>query len=283
MQNTLKTTVLLAMLTALFLAVGALLGGRAGMSLALIMAMVMNLGAYFFSDKIVLSMYKAQEIDQRDQTGLYQVVRELAKRGQMPMPRVYIIPDETPNAFATGRNPAHASVAATRGILNLLTLEELTGVMAHELSHVYHRDTLIGAVAATFAGAISYLANMAMWASMFGGNDRQGRGAIGVLASILTMILAPMAAALVQMAISRSREFAADAGGAKLCGQPQWLASALEKIHAASQRMVSPLAETHPATAHLFIINPLTGKQMASLFSTHPPVEERVRRLRAMG
>lgn len=283
MNNTLKTTLLLAFLTALLLAAGALLGGRAGLTFAFMLAAIMNLSAYWFSDKIVLALYRAREIDARDGTGLYHIVRELAKRADMPMPRVYIIDDNAPNAFATGRNPQHASVAATSGILKLLTLEELTGVMAHELSHVRHRDTLIGAMAATIAGAISTLANMAMWASMVGGGDRrQGNGVLAAAAAVLTMIFAPMAAALIQMAISRSREFAADAGGAQLCGEPMWLASALEKIHRASQRIISPLAESHPATAHLFIINPLHGQQLTRLFTTHPPVEERIRRLREM-
>jgi len=281
MGNLVKTGVLLAALTVLLVLIGGALGGQHGMLLAFVMAMVMNLGSYWFSDKIVLSMYGAKPVDEAQAPGLYRIVRTLATRAGIPMPKVYIMPEETPNAFATGRNPQHAAVAVTEGILRVMSEEELEGVLAHELSHVQNRDTLIMAIAATLAGAITYMAHMAQWAMIFGGgrrdNDEEGSG--GVLGGILMIVLAPLAATLIQLAVSRSREFQADASGAKLAGQPWGLAKALEKLEMASK--MAPMPAT-PATAHLFIVNPLSGGGFASLFSTHPPIAERVARLRAM-
>jgi heat shock protein HtpX len=266
----------------LLVLIGGALGGQHGMLLAFVMAMVMNLGSYWFSDKIVLSMYRAKPVDEAQAPGLYRIVRTLATRAGIPMPKVYIMPEETPNAFATGRNPQHAAVAVTEGILRVMSEEELEGVLAHELSHVQNRDTLIMAIAATLAGAITYMAHMAQWAMIFGGgrrdNDEEG-GSGGVLGGILMIVLAPLAATLIQLAVSRSREFQADASGAKMAGQPWGLAKALEKLEMASK--MAPMPAT-PATAHLFIVNPLSGGGFASLFSTHPPIAERVARLRAM-
>ena len=282
MGNLVKTGVLLAALTVLLVLIGGALGGQHGMLLAFVMAMVMNLGSYWFSDKIVLSMYGAKPVDEAQAPGLYRIVRTLATRAGIPMPKVYIMPEETPNAFATGRNPQHAAVAVTEGILRVMSEEELEGVLAHELSHVQNRDTLIMAIAATLAGAITYMAHMAQWAMIFGGgrrdSDEEG-GSGGVLGGILMIVLAPLAATLIQLAVSRSREFQADATGAQVAGKPWGLASALEKLDQASK--VIPLEAT-PATAHLFIVNPLSGGMLRSLFSTHPSTEERVARLRAM-
>jgi heat shock protein HtpX len=282
MGNLVKTGVLLAALTVLLVLIGGALGGQHGMLLAFGLAMVMNLGSYWFSDKIVLSMYGAKPVDEAQAPGLYRIVRTLATRAGIPMPRVYIIAEETPNAFATGRNPQHAAVAVTEGILRVMSEEELEGVLAHELSHVQNRDTLIMAIAATLAGAITYLAHMAQWAMIFGGgrrdSDEEGGGG-GVIGGILMIVLAPLAATLIQLAVSRSREFQADASGARMAGQPWGLAKALEKLEMASK--VAPMPAT-PATAHLFIVNPLTGSGIATLFSTHPPIAERVARLRAM-
>jgi heat shock protein HtpX len=245
--------------------------------------MVMNLGSYWFSDKIVLSMYGAKPVEEAQAPGLYRIVRTLATRAGIPMPRVYILPQEAPNAFATGRNPQHAAVAVTEGILRVMSEEELEGVLAHELSHVQNRDTLIMAIAATLAGAITYMAHMAQWAMIFGGgrrdSDEEGSGGGGIFGGILMIVLAPLAATLIQLAVSRSREFQADASGARMAGQPWGLAKALEKLEMASK--AEPMEAT-PATAHLFIVNPLTGGGFASLFSTHPPIAERVARLRAM-
>jgi heat shock protein HtpX len=268
-------------LTVLLVFVGGAFGGRQGMIMAFMFASVMNMVSYWFSDKIVLRMYNAQEVTEAEAPMMYSITRELALRMNMPMPRVYIIPSEAPNAFATGRNPNHAAVAATEGILRLLTREELMGVMAHELGHVRNRDILIGTVAATIAGAISMLANMAQWAMIFGGGGRRDReeGAGGAIGAILMIILAPIAAALIQMAISRSREYQADASGAHICGNPLALASALRKLQAGSQRV--PLDAT-PATAHMFIVNPLRGGGLVNLFSTHPPLEDRIARLEHM-
>jgi heat shock protein HtpX len=238
------------------------------------MAGVMNLGSYWFSDKIVVKMYRGREVTEGV---LYDVVRDLCLRGGLPMPKVYILPQPTPNAFATGRNPKHAAVAATEGILQILSREELMGVMAHEMSHVGNRDILIGSIAATIAGAISYMAHMAQWAMIFGGRDDEDSNPIAMIAM---MILAPIAAMLVQMAISRSREYAADQGGARLCGNPFYLASALRKLEAANSRQ--PMPRVNEATAHMFIVNPLRGGGLASLFSTHPPMAERIRRLESM-
>lgn len=278
-MNTLKTTFLLALLTVLLVFAGGAIGGRGGMTIALVMAGVMNLVSYWFSDKIVLAMYGAQEVTESEQPEFYGMVRQLAAQAGLPMPRVYVIPSDTPNAFATGRNPEHAAVAATTGILRILSREELMGVMAHELSHVKHRDILISSIAATVAGAITYLAHMAQWAAMFGGGrdrDDEGGGLIGLL---VMMIVAPLAAMLIQMAISRSREYEADRGGAAVSGNPLYLANALRKLEMANRQM--PM-EANPATAHMFIVNPLTGGGIMSLFSTHPPIEERIRRLESM-
>jgi heat shock protein HtpX len=282
MTNTLKTTVLLAALTALFVVLGGLLGGEQGMVIAFLLAAAMNFASYWWSDKIVLWMYGAQEIREADAPDFYHLVRRLAQQAGLPMPRVYIIPTDTPNAFATGRNPSHAAVAATQGILRILSPEELEGVMAHELGHVRNRDILISSVAATLAGAIMMLARMAQYAAWFGGgrsDDEEGGGAGSLVGMLLLAILAPIAAMLIQMAISRAREYVADATGARICRKPWALASALEKLDRASKML--PL-EANPATAHMFIVNPLSGRSLLSLFSTHPPMEERVARLRAM-
>jgi len=281
MENRLRTTLLLAVLTALIIFIGRLFGGSQGMVIAFVLAVVMNLGSYWFSDKIVLAMYRAKPVDEHQAPELYRIVRELASQANLPMPRVYIIPQETPNAFATGRNPQHAVVAVTEGILRLLTLDEIRGVLAHELGHVKNRDILISSIAATLAGVVMILANMARWAAIFGGgrsdNDEGGGGIVGLL---VTAILAPVAAMLIQMAISRSREYLADETGARLSHSPDSLASALQKLSMASQRL--PMHDARPETAHMFIVNPLSGKSLASLFSTHPPIEERIQRLRAM-
>jgi heat shock protein HtpX len=280
-MNTLKTTFLLALLTVLLVFAGGAIGGQGGMLLALIMAGVMNFVSYWFSDKIVLAMYGAKEVTEADSPEFFSLVRQLAARAGLPMPRVYIIPSDTPNAFATGRNPEHAAVAATTGILHILSREELMGVMAHELSHVKHRDILISTIAATVAGAITYLAHMAQWAAILGGGgrDRDGDGG-GILGMLVMVIVAPLAALLIQMAISRSREYDADKGGADVSGNPLYLAGALRKLEMANRQL--PMQEATPATAHMFIVNPLTGGGLMSLFSTHPPMEERIRRLESM-
>lgn len=279
-MNTTKTVVLMAGLTVLLVLIGGAFGGQQGMIIAFIIAFAMNMFSYWFSDKIVLRMYHAREVTQAEAPVLWGVTHNLAMKMNMPMPKVYVIPSEAPNAFATGRNPSHAAVAATEGILKMLNREELEGVMAHELGHVRNRDILIGTIAATIAGAISMLANMAQWAMIFGGarrDDDEGNGSL--IGGIAMIILAPIAAALIQMAISRSREYQADATGARMCANPLALASALRKLHAGSQRI--PL-DANPATAHMFIVSPLTGGGMMSLFSTHPPVEERIARLEKM-
>jgi heat shock protein HtpX len=269
-------------LTVLLVFIGGAFGGRQGMILAFIFAFVMNMSSYWFSDKIVLRMYNAREVTEAESPTLWSVTHDLALKMNMPMPKVYIIPSEAFNAFATGRNPKHAAVAATQGILRLLSREELEGVMAHELGHVRNRDILIGTIAATIAGAISMIANFAQWAMIFGGfggrrDDDEGRG--GLITGIAMIIVAPIAAALIQMAISRSREYEADATGAKICGNPLWLANALRKLHAGTQRVT---IDANPATAHMFIVNPLRGGGLTSLFSTHPPMEERIARLESM-
>jgi heat shock protein HtpX len=279
MFNLLKTAVLMAAITALFMAVGAFIGGRSGMMIALAVAVGMNFFSYWFSDKLVLKMYNAQEVDETSAPQFYRMVQELAQRAQLPMPRVYLINEDAPNAFATGRNPENAAVAATTGILRVLSERELRGVMAHELSHVKHRDILISTVSATMAGAISMLANFAMF---FGGRDSSGRSHNPIV-GLLVMILAPLAASLIQMAISRSREFEADRGGAEISGDPQALASALQKIHRFAQGMPMEAAERHPETAQMMIMNPLSAGGLRGLFSTHPSTEERVARLLAMG
>jgi heat shock protein HtpX len=281
MSSMLKTTFLLASLTALILLFGDLFGGSEGVKWAFVIAAVMNLGSYWFSDKIVLMSYGAQPIAESDAPELYQIVRRLSQKASVPMPRIYRIPTDSPNAFATGRNPQHAVVAVTDGILRLLSSEELEGVLAHELGHVFNRDILVSSIAATLAGAVMMLARMAQWSAMFGGmsrDQRDDRGGSG-LALILMAILAPIAAMLIQLAVSRAREYGADDSGARLCGNPEALASALEKLAIQSGRI--PLAAS-PQTAHLFIVNPLSGRSFANLFSTHPPIEERIRRLREM-
>jgi heat shock protein HtpX len=279
MSNMLKTTVFLALLTGLFIAVGGLLGGRSGMMMAFVFALVMNFVSYWFSDKIVLKMYRAQPLGEADLPVVHRIVRKLATQARIPMPKLYLIPSQSPNAFATGRNPQNAAVAVTEGILRIMDERELEGVLAHELSHVLNRDVLISTIAATVAGAISMLANMAQWGLMFGGSrDDEGRST-NPIALILTIILAPLAAMLIQMAVSRSREFQADASGAGLTHEPEALASALAKLGQATK--VIPM-DANPATAHLFIVNPLSGRSFANLFSTHPPLEERIARLQKM-
>jgi len=281
MSNVFKTGLLLAVLTAMLVLIGGAIGGQQGMVIAFVIALVMNFVSYWFSDKMVLAAYGAQPIDEAAAPRLYAIVRRLTTRAGIPMPRVYLVPSETPNAFATGRNPQHAVVAVTEGIMRILDEEELEGVLAHELSHVKNRDVLISTIAATLAGAITYLAHMAQWAAMFGGRSRDDEeGGSNPIAMILLAILAPIAALLVQMAVSRSREFQADATGAKVAGRPGGLAKALEKLQMANQAM--PMADATPATAHLFIVNPLSGETLMRLFSTHPPLEERIARLRAM-
>ena len=278
MFNLLKTAILMAAITALFMAIGAVVGGRTGMMFALVLAVGMNFFSYWFSDKLVLRMYNAQEVDETSAPQFYGMVRELAQRAELPMPRVYLIQENAPNAFATGRNPQNAAVAATTGILRALSERELRGVMAHELAHVKHRDILISTVSATMAGAISMLANFAM---LFGGRDSEGRPHNPIV-GLLVMLLAPLAASLIQMAISRAREFEADRGGAEISGDPQALASALQKIHRFAQGMPMEAAERHPETAQMMIMNPLSGGGLRGLFSTHPSTEERVQRLLAM-
>ncbi|HBA86470.1 MAG TPA: zinc metalloprotease HtpX [Geobacter sp.] len=282
-MQTLKTTLLLSLLTVLMVIMGSALGGKSGMVMAFTMALGMNFFSYWFSDKIVLRMYGAQEIGEQDHPVFFNMVRRLSGRAGLPMPKVYIIPSDSPNAFATGRNPQHAAVAATEGVLRILSTEELEGVMAHELAHVQNRDILIGTIAATFAGAISMIGNMLQWGAMFGagrGDDEEGGGIGGLIGSLAMAIIAPIAAMLIQMAVSRSREYLADATGAGICGRPLALASALRKLHMASQAL--PMQEARPATAHMFIVNPLTGGGLMELFSTHPPMEERIARLEQM-
>ncbi|MDR1350057.1 MAG: zinc metalloprotease HtpX [Zoogloeaceae bacterium] len=276
MYNGIKTALLMAAITALFGVLGAALGGTQGMALALLLGGGMNLFFYWFSDRMVLKMYKAREVDAQSAPDFYRTVRELAQNAGLPMPRVYIINEEQPNAFATGRNPQHAAVAATTGILRTLSPRELRGVMAHELAHVQHRDILISTIAATLAGGISALANFFMF---FGGS---GRGRVHPAVGLLVMILAPIAASLIQMAISRAREFEADRGGATISGDPDALADALEKIHARARNIPLQTAEAHPETAQMMIMNPLSGSGLQNLFSTHPPMMERVARLRRL-
>ncbi len=284
--NWIKTFVLMAAITALFGVVGAALGGQAGMLLALLFAAGMNVYAYWFSDKAVLKMYGAQEVTAENNYGdgqftkYYHMVKELAENAQLPMPKVYVMNETQPNAFATGRNPEHAAVAATIGIMRTLSERELRGVMAHELAHIKHRDTLISTITATVAGAISSLAQFGMFFS--GGRGGDGERSVSPIVSMLMMFLAPMAASLIQMAISRSREFEADRGGAEISKDPQALASALEKIHNYAHQITNQTAEAHPETGQMMIINPLSGVSFDSLFSTHPKTEERVAKLRAM-
>lgn len=276
-MNTIRTVVLLTVLTLGLVFIGGLIGGQSGALFALIIAGVLNMGSYWFSDKIVIKMYKGNQVTSGP---LFDVVAEICQTNQLPMPKVYTLPQPTPNAFATGRNPEHAVVAATEGITQILSRDELKGVMAHEMSHVMHRDILIGSIAATIAGAIAYLAHMAQWAAIFGGFGRDEEDS-NPLALIALAIIAPMAAMLIQMAISRSREFEADKGGAQLCGNPLSLASALRKLENANES--TPMPRVNEATAHMFIVNPLRGGGgVKALFTTHPPMAERIRRLEEM-
>jgi heat shock protein HtpX len=279
-MNNIKTMLLLVMLTLIFVTAGAAMGGKNGMTIGLIFALGINLFSYWFSDKIVLKMYRAREVSEAEAPELYGVVRRLAQKAEIPMPRVYIINEDQPNAFATGRNPNHAAVAVTTGIMRLLSHEELMGVIGHELAHVKHRDILIGTIAATFAGAISYLAQMAQWAMIFGGNRGDDDEGGSPVAAIVMMIVGPIAAMIVQMAISRSREYVADEGGASISGNPRYLSGALRKLDSASKKI--PM-DANPATSHMFIVSPLSGGGILKLFSTHPPIEERIARLESMG
>jgi heat shock protein HtpX len=279
MSNIFKTGLLLAVLTAMLVVIGGAIGGQQGMVIAFVLALAMNFFSYWFSDKMVLAMYGARPIEEAEAPALYAMVRRLATRAQIPMPRVYMIASDTPNAFATGRNPEHAAIAVTEGILRILDQDELEGVLAHELSHVKNRDVLISTIAATLAGAITYLAHMAQWAAIFGGRRDDDDEGSNPIAMIAMAIVAPIAAMLVQMAVSRAREFQADATGARLAGRTWGLSKALEKLHMAQE--VAPM-NANPATAHLFIVNPLSGRALMNLFSTHPPLEERIARLRSM-
>lgn len=276
MGNTFKTALLLTSLTLLLMFIGRAFGGQNGMLLALAFAAVMNFISYFFSDKIALAVYRAQPVTREELPRAYNIVERLTQKIGIPMPKLYVIPNESPNAFATGRSPQHASVAVTHGILNLLTDEELEGVLAHELGHVNNRDILISSIAATIAGAITYVAHMGRWAMMFGGMDRDSRDRGGGLSALFMLIVAPIAAMLIQLAVSRSREYQADASGAHYTGNPYALASALSKVDAYSRRV--PMAAS-PSTAHLFIVQPLLGMNFGSLFSTHPPIAKRIERL----
>src|SRR6266850_4648740 len=283
-MNTFRTTILLAVLTALLVWIGDMLGGRQGAIIALLLAGGMNFFSYWFSDKIVIKMYGGQEVSAQDDPELYGLVQDLTQRAGLPMPKVYVLPQDTPNAFATGRNPEHAAVAVTDGIRRILNKRELAGVLGHELSHVKHRDILVSTIAATLAGAIGYLAYMAQWAAIFGGGSRDREEAGSNIFSLLfMMIVAPLAAMLIQMAVSRSREYMADEGGAKVSGDPLALASALRKLEMGAQNIPLQVSDaTANSTAHMFIVNPLTGAGLAKLFSTHPPMEERIARLEAM-
>lgn len=279
-MNNMRTLLLMTLLTVLMIFIGNVLGGKSGMIMGLVIAAAMNFGSYWFSDKIVLKMYRAKELTRNEAPELFQMTEDLTRRGELPMPKLYLIPGDQPNAFATGRDPQHAAVAVTEGIMRLLTRDELRGVIAHELAHVKHRDILIGSIAATMAGAISMIANIAQWGMIFGGgrsSDNEEGG--NPIAAIAMLIIAPIAAMLIQMAISRSREFLADEGGARMCGNPISLANALRRLHAGAERI--PM-EASPSTAHMFIVSPLSGGGFTKLFSTHPPMEERIARLEAM-
>lgn len=285
MHSGLKTAVLMAGLTALFIAVGGVIGGTTGMVVALVLAVAMNAGAYWYSDRMVLRMYRARPVDASSAPRLVGLVEELAGRAGLPMPAVYLVDDPSPNAFATGRNPEHAAVAVTTGLMDLLEEREVRGVLAHELAHVKNRDILISTVAATVAGAISALAQFAQFMLLFGGRpgeDEEGGGALGIVGILVVMILAPIGAGLIQMAISRAREYGADQGGAEIGGDPEALARALEKLSQGASRQPMANAESHPATAQMMIVNPLSGENLMQLFATHPPMAERIRRLRAM-
>jgi len=279
-MNHVKTALLLAGLTALFVVAGRALGGQTGMVIAVGLAMVMNIGAYWFSDKIVLAMYHAQPVTPQQAPELYRMVERLCQRANLPMPKLYVIDEPTPNAFATGRDPGHAAVAVNQGLLNVLEQDEVEGVIAHELAHIKNRDTLISAIAATITGAIAGVADMAKWAMIFGGmhRDEDGEGANPIVMLVM-MIVAPLIALVLQLAISRSREYQADRIGAEICGRPLSLADALRKLHATAERVPT---HASPATAHMFIVNPLAGKSMLAWLSTHPPMEDRIARLEAM-
>ena len=279
MLSYVKTAVLLGLMTGLILVIGRVLGGNGGMIVALVIAAIMNFASYWFSDKIVLKMYRGREVSPADAPKFHAIIDRLIARSGLPKPKLYILPGDSPNAFATGRNPSHAAVAATEGILNFMDDEEIEGVLAHELAHVKNRDILISSVAATIAGAVTMLAHMAQWGAMFGGfggGRDDERGGSNPFVLLLTAILAPIAAMIIQMAVSRSREYAADAGGAQIAGQPYGLARALEKLDTYSKRLPMP---ANPATAHMFIVAPFSGQGVANLFSTHPPIQERIRRL----
>ena len=278
-MNNIKTLFLLVTLTLVLVWAGGALGGKQGMTIALIFALGINFISYWFSDKIVLKMYGAKQVTEAEAPDLHSIVRSLVQKAGMPMPKVYIMDQEQPNAFATGRNPQHAAVAVTAGIMRILTREELQGVIGHELSHIKNRDILISTIAATIAGAISYLAQMAQWAMIFGGHRGDDDEGGSPIAAFVMMIVGPLAAMIIQMAISRSREYAADSGGAEISGNPRYLSGALRKLHMASQKI--PM-HANPATSHMFIVNPLTGGGILKLFSTHPPIEERIARLEAM-
>jgi len=279
-MNRIKTVLLLGLLTGLLVALGRAIGGQTGMVIALVMAAAMNFFSYWYSDKIVLAMYRARPVDEATAPELYALVAELAREAGLPLPRIYIIDDPTPNAFATGRDPQHAAVAVTSGILELLSPRELRGVLSHELAHVKDRDILISSVAATIAGAVMVLANLARWSLFFGGGDDEDEGGLGIVGVLLMSILAPLAALLIQMAVSRSREFLADRQGALISRDPLALASALTRLQEANQAM--PMRSARPQTAHMFIVNPLSGASLAGLFSTHPPIEQRVARLQEL-
>ena len=278
MGNQVRTTILLAVMTALILWIGQIMGGRQGMTIALLLAAGMNFFSYWYSDKIVLKMYRAQEVDRTQAPELYEIVQTLSGKAGLPMPKLFVVPSEAPNAFATGRNPEHAVVAVTQGLLKIMDRDELSGVLAHELAHVKNRDILVGSIAATMAGAIMVLASMARWSAIFGwGGRSDDEGGGGVIGLIAMSILAPLAAMIIQMAISRSREYLADSSGSRFAGSSEGLARALEKLGRFSKKL--PM-HAHPSTAHMFIVNPLSGKSLMSLFSTHPPLEERIARLR---
>jgi len=278
-MNTIKTVFLMTLMMVLLMIVGSFFGGEQGIIMAFVFSLVMNFGAYWFSDKIVLMMYRAKEVNEADAPQLYSLVARVASQAQLPMPRVYIIPGETPNAFATGRNTEHAAVAVTEGITKLLSTDELEGVLAHEFAHIKHRDILTGTLVATMVGTITFVARMAGWSMMFAGGNRDRRDSNGI-ADLLLLILAPIAAVLVQLAISRSREFAADEGAALISGRPLSLANALQKLEQGVERL--PMENASPASAHMFIVNPLSGKGISKLFSTHPPVSERIERLQKL-